>query len=256
MEHFDLIVIGGGPGGYSAALEAGGMGKKVALFECGQVGGTCLNRGCIPTKALLRASRLFHEAQTSSGLGISAQEVSYDMDAMHSHVDDVVAQLRDGIHLLLSRAGVTVVPVRAVIQAPGLVEAEGHKYSADAVIAASGSRPLIPPIPGHDLPGVLTSDTLLENSVDCQSLIIVGGGVVGVEFAEIYSRLGCKVTILEGQSRLLPNLDREIGQNLAMILKKRGIGVVTDAMVSSIDKPKGDYRDHKMMACNRLPSFQ
>lgn len=234
MDNFDVFVIGGGPGGYVAALEAARLGKTVALAEAKEVGGTCLNRGCIPTKALLRAARVYREAGESEDLGITVTGKTYDMVAMHRRVDAVTTQLRSGIEALLARAKVTVIPARATIAEPGVVEAAGTRYSATNIILATGSQPAQPPIPGISLPGVVTSDQLLETAVDCSHIVIIGGGVVGVEFAQIYNDLGRTVTILEAMPRLLPPLDKELGQNLSMIFKKRGIDIHTGAMVQEI----------------------
>lgn len=235
MEHYELIVIGGGPGGYVAALEAARLGKRVALAESRQLGGTCLNRGCIPTKALLRASRVYREARDSAQLGITTTGAAYDMGAMHTRLETVTDQLRGGIESLLQRAKVTVLPGLATIPTPSTVRVAGVDYGADNIIIATGSNPAAPPIPGSDLPGVVNSDGLLcDGGVDCKRLVIIGGGVVGVEFAQIYNDLGCGVTILEAMPRLLPPMDREISQNLTMLLKKRGVEIHTGALVNEI----------------------
>ncbi|MEG1153953.1 MAG: dihydrolipoyl dehydrogenase [Ruthenibacterium sp.] len=237
MNTFDLCILGAGPGGYVAALEAAGRGKKVALFESRDLGGTCLNRGCIPTKALLRAANVYHEAVTGEALGIHAQNVSYNMGEMHTRVDAVTAQLRGGIAQLLAKANVTLICAAATISAPHTVTANGEDYMSDAILIATGSSPAAPPIPGLDLPGVVNSDALLTHGgIDCKRLVIIGGGVVGVEFAQIYNDLGCDVIILEAMPRLLPPLDREFAQNLSMIFKKRGVAVHTGAMVNEIVK--------------------
>ena len=241
MNGFDLIVIGGGPGGYVAALEAAKLGKTVAVVERDAVGGTCLNRGCIPTKALLRASRVFREATCSEELGIHVQNASCDRAAMYAHVQKVTAQLRSGIELLFQKGNITLLHGSAQIEAPGRVLVDGTPYEAQNLLIATGSLPAMPPIPGIHLPGVVTSDQLLQgDGVDCKRLAIIGGGVIGVEFAQIYSDLGCAVTILEALPRLLPTMDREISQNLSMILKKRGVSVYTGASVQEIASGDGE----------------
>lgn len=236
MEQFDIFVIGGGPGGYVAALEGAKQGQRVALAEADMVGGTCLNRGCIPTKSLLRSARLYRECCNGGELGVTAREVSYSMEGMHSQAEKVMTQLRSGVEGLLERARVTVIRDRATVAAPGVVEAGGQQYMAKNIIIATGSSPARPPIKGLELPGVVTSDQMLETIVDCKRLVIIGGGVVGVEFAQIYGDLGCQVTVLEAAPRLLPSMDRELAASLAMTMKKRGIELHTGAMVQMIDR--------------------
>ncbi len=240
MEQFDCIVIGGGPGGYTAALEAAALGKHVLLVEKAQLGGTCLNRGCIPTKALLRAAHTYHSLQNAAEIGVLAGQVGYDFAAMHAYAARTVLQLRSGIAQLLQRAKVTLLEGEAQFSAPDCITVNDAEYQAPNIIIATGSRVAMPPITGADLQGVCTSDTLLTNGgVACKSLVIIGGGVVGVEFAQMYHALGCAVTILEAEPRLLPQLEREVSQNLAMLFKNRGIALHTNAMVSAITQTDG-----------------
>lgn len=237
MEQFDLFVIGGGPGGYEAALEAAGMGKRVAVAEEAHLGGVCLNRGCIPTKTLLRSAHLYQEVVEGDRLGITAEGLAADFDAMHRNAEQVKETLRDGINALFQSKKVTLLPHRAEVAAPGIVRVDGTDYAAEHILLATGSRPARIPIPGIDLPGVVNSDDLLTGGgVDAQELIIIGGGVIGVEFAELYSALGRKVTILESLPRILEKLDREISQNTSMLLKKRGVAVHANATVQEITR--------------------
>lgn len=215
---FDIAIVGGGPGGYTAAEEAATRGLSVVLFERDLVGGTCLNRGCIPTKALL------HDA---------APDASFE--AMHARKQAVVLQLRQGIEKLLKQRKVTVVRGRATIEAPGVVFCEGQTYEARDIVVATGSAPSTIPVPGVELSGVYSSNDLLEGEgVRLSSLVIVGGGVIGVEFATMYASLGARVTILEAADRILPPFDREIAQRVAMHLKKHGVAVEASARVASI----------------------
>ena len=240
MEHFDLIVVGGGPGGYTAALEAAALKKKVLLVEEDKLGGTCLNRGCIPTKALLRAAGLYREMNEAEALGLHAESLSFDLAAVSARGAEVQTRLRDGIAAMMKRGGVTVVNARGTILTGHTVEAGGETYEADHVLAAAGSVPAMPPIPGLDLNGVVTSDDLLNGEgVPCDSLVVIGGGVVGVEFAQIYNDFGAKVTIIEALPRLLANLDRELGQSLGMSFKKRGIDLFCDSMVNKVAAENG-----------------
>lgn len=242
MSDYQLIVIGAGPGGYTAALQAAKRGLRTAVVERREVGGTCLNRGCIPTKTLLHASQVYFDAKHSAPIGVHVGEISVDLGEMFAYKRNVSAQLREGIETLLAKAKVDVLAGTAVISAPGTVvvtgtDGESTTYTADHILAATGSVPLCPPIPGLDLPGVLTSDQLLEG-MDAlyDSIVIMGGGVIGVEFATFYNNLGCQVTLVEGASRLLPTVDKELGQNLGQLLKKRGVEVLTSAMVQRVEQ--------------------
>ncbi len=236
MNHFDLFVIGAGPGGYEAALEAASLGKSVALAEEREIGGVCLNRGCIPTKALLKSAHLYADLKEAQSVGINAKSVSVKLPQMLEHAREIEGKLRDGISFLLKKGKVELFPCHATVKAPSVVLAGEEEVSADHILLATGSRPAVIPIPGHDLPGVVSSDDLLTgDGVDCQRLVIVGGGVIGAEFAEFYQSLGREVVILEAMPRLLPRLDRELGQSLAQAFKKRGIEIHTGAFLSKIE---------------------
>ncbi len=231
----DLLVIGGGPGGYVAAIRASQLGLRTALVEEDALGGTCLNRGCVPTKALLYAAGLYREADRWQELGLSLEGKHCDFSAMHRRKNAVVAQLRDGVAQLLRANGVEILSGRGRILDGQTVQVGERTVSARRILLAVGSVPAIPPIPGAELPGVVTSDHLLQGEgIDCRRLLIVGGGVIGVEMASLYSALGRKVTIVEALERLVPNLDREIAQNLTMLFKKQGIEVYTGATVDRI----------------------
>ena len=232
---FDIAVIGAGPGGYTAAEAAAKEGKSVVLFEKDKLGGTCLNRGCVPTKALLHAAETWDAIGSADALGISVEGASYDFAAMHARKDQVVDTLRDGIAKLMKTNKVAVVEGTAQIVAPGVIECAGERYEAADIIIATGSIPSVPPIEGRDLAGVYTSDDLLEGGgVDLPSLAIIGGGVIGVEVAGIYAMLGCQVTVLEALDHLLPPMDKEIAQRLNASFKKQGVKVAAKAMVKGI----------------------
>jgi len=243
MFDFDLIVVGAGPGGYEAALHAAKLGLKTAVVERREVGGTCLNRGCIPTKALLHASAVYEEAKNGPALGVTADNLSYDLSAMFAYKQQVVEKLRGGIESLFKAAKVTLLRGTGTLTAPNTVTVAGENegvYTAQNILLATGSVPARPPIPGLDLPGVMTSDELLAGEGGAfKSLVIIGGGVIGMEFATFYNDLGVDVTVVEGLDRLLPNMDRELGQNLAMIMKKRGVQVFTGAMVKNLEAVEG-----------------
>ena len=239
MFDFDLIVVGAGPGGYEAALHAAKLGLKTAVVERREVGGTCLNRGCIPTKALLHASGVYQEAKDGAGLGVIAQDLSYDLSAMFAYKQQVVEKLRAGVEGLFKSAKVTLLRGTGTLTAPHTIYVAGENegtYTAQNILLATGSVPARPPIPGLDLPGVMTSDELLNGEGgDFSSLVIIGGGVIGMEFATFYNDLGVQVVVVEGLDRLLPNMDRELGQNLGMIMKKRGVQIFTGAMVKNLE---------------------
>ena len=235
MHDFDLIVVGGGPGGYEAALHAAKLGLRTALVEKDFVGGTCLNRGCIPTKALLHASSVYEEAKNGAQLGVVA-EPAIDLNAIYAYKQQVVEKLRGGVEGLLKSAKVTVLQGVGTLTAEHTISVNGTAYSAAHILLATGSVPARPPIPGLDLPGVYTSDALLNGVEPFKSIVIIGGGVIGMEFATFYNDLGVDVTVVEGLDRLLPLLDKELGQNLAMIMKKRGVKITTGAMVQSVTK--------------------
>ena len=242
MSDYQLIVIGAGPGGYTAALRAAKLGLHTAIVERREVGGTCLNRGCIPTKTLLHASQVYYDAVNGAPVGVHSGDITYDMGEMFAFKRSVSEKLRGGIQALLKGAKVDVIEGTAQIAAPGQIDVTGPdgavtKYTADRILAATGSVNVRPPIPGLDLPGVMTSDELLEGTdTPYASIVIIGGGVIGVEFATFYSHLGCRVTLVEGVANLMPQLDRELGQNLAQILKKQGVEVLTSAMVQSLER--------------------
>lgn len=250
MSDYQLIVIGAGPGGYTAALRAAKLGLHTAIVERREVGGTCLNRGCIPTKTLLHASQVYSDAAEGARMGVHAGNISYDMGEIFAYKLSVSDKLRQGIHALLKGAKVDVVEGTAQITAPGEVtvtapDGAAVQYTAERILAATGSVNVRPPIPGLELPGVMTSDELLEGTdKPYESLVIIGGGVIGVEFATFYSNLGCRVTLVEGMANLLPMMDRELGQNLAQILKKKGVEVLTSAMVQSLEPAEGGLCVH------------
>ena len=244
MADYQLIVIGAGPGGYEAALRAAKLGKKVAVVERREAGGTCLNRGCIPTKTLLHASAIYRDAKNGAHCGIHTEDIHADMAEIFAYKRAVSQKLSAGIESLFKTAKIDLLRGTALITGSGCVrvtDADGsaNDYTCDDILIATGSVPSRPPIPGLEL--AMTSDELLEGCDHLyRSIVIIGGGVIGVEFATFYSDLGCSVTLLEGMDRLLPNMDRELGQNLALILKKQGVQVCTRSMVDRLEQtPEG-----------------
>lgn len=240
---FDVIVIGGGPGGYVAAIKSAKEGFKTAVVEDIRVGGTCLNRGCIPAKAMIHASHLYREAKEASRFGVHCADVTYNYEEILTYKESTTDKLVSGVEQLLKANGVTQLTGHGTLEEGNKVSVkcgeEVNVYEADKVIIATGSKPVILPLPGMDLKGVLTSDELFQLREVPESLAIIGGGVISVEFATVFAALGSKVTIVEAMPRLLPNMDKEISQNLKMILKKRGIDSHTGASVKSVSENNG-----------------
>ena len=243
MSDYQLIVIGAGPGGYEAALHAAKLGLHTAIIENKNVGGTCLNRGCIPTKALLHSSEVYNTLTSGKAPGVIAEDVQIDISSIYAHKQEIVEKLRGGIETLFKQGKIDYYNGTGTILSDHEVKVtsqEGEQvFTSDDILIATGSVPALPPIPGLTLKGVYTSDDLLEGNVtEFKSIVIIGGGVIGVEFATFYSDLGKEVTIVEGLDRLLPNMDKELGQNLNMILKKKGVKIYTQAMVSQLVNEK------------------
>ena len=249
MSNFDLIVIGGGPGGYVAAIKGAQLGLNTAIIEKDRFGGTCLNRGCIPTKAMLHAADLYREILEGGRFGIHAEKVTVNYGEVLDYKQETIDKLVSGVEQLLKANGVTMLKgtgtlladrqVKVTFAEPAEDGATESYYDAEHIILAGGSYPAM------ELEGVLTSDGLFALKEIPESLTIIGGGVIGVEFAEVFSALGCKVTILEALPKLLANLDKEISQNLKMILKKRGVDIHTGASLAKIEKdPAGGLICH------------
>lgn len=241
MEHYDLFVIGAGPGGYVAAVRAAKLGLKTAVAERGQVGGTCLNRGCIPTKALLHAAQVYRDVKECARFGVTAEAVGYDMKSVYEYKEDSVEQLRKGVCSLLEQNGVMLYRGSACLHKDrriSIAGADGETVccTASRVLLAAGSVPSKIRIPGAELAAVVSSDDLLREPPHGKRLVIIGGGVIGVEFATAFASYGWEISIVEAKAQLLPAMDREISQNLKMILKKRGITSYTDTRVEEISR--------------------
>lgn len=244
---YDLVVIGAGPGGYVAAIKAAKSGMKVAIVENIRVGGTCLNRGCIPAKAMIHASSLYEEMLSEAALvGVNAGSITYDYNKIIEYKQETTDELVGGIEALLEGNGVDSFIGKGVLEKDkrvtvNLREADEDcntviTLEADKVILATGSVPSLIPIPGIDLKGVVTSDGVFSLTKMPESIVIIGGGVIGVEFATVFANLGAKVTIIEALPKILQNMDKEISQNLKMIFKKKEIEIHTGASVKSIEK--------------------
>lgn len=240
---YDVAVIGAGPGGYVAALRAAQLGGKVALVEKDAVGGVCLNRGCIPTKALLASCGVLAAVKEAAAYGIHAAAPQVDFAAVQRRKAQVVAQLVGGVKGLLQAARVDMVVGEGRFTSPHTIAVTANgatrQISAASVIVATGSEPAIPPIPGADLPGVVTSDAALAFTAVPRSICIIGGGAIGAEFATIFATFGSTVTVVEMLPQLVPTEDADVAAYLAKCLARQGVAVHVNTTVAKI-VPQGD----------------
>lgn len=237
MGSFDLVVIGGGPGGYVAAIRAAQLGLKVACVEGrGSLGGTCLNVGCIPSKALLTSSGKFSELSHLAAHGVSVEGAKLDVPAMMARKDKVVSDLTRGIAFLFKKNGVELIEGWASIPAPGLVQVGDATIEAKNILIATGSEPT--PLPGVEIDevDVLTSTGALDLSSVPEHLVVVGAGVIGLELGQVWSRLGAKVTVVEYLDRVLPGIDGEIAKLAQRALSKKGMKFQLGRALKSIEK--------------------
>lgn len=209
---FDVIVIGGGPGGYLAAERLGHHGKKVLVIEKQYMGGTCLNVGCIPTKTLLNSAKHYLHAKEAGQFGVHTDNVSFNMTEMMSWKEQVVKTLRSGVTASVKKCGAQIIEGTGVIVAPGSVKVAetGETYQTKAILVAAGSVPAMPPIPGaKDNPAVVDSTGLLSVEACPERLCVIGGGVIGVEFASLFGTLGSQVSVVEMMDEIIPPMDKE-----------------------------------------------
>jgi dihydrolipoamide dehydrogenase len=231
---FDAAVIGGGPGGYVCAIRCAQLGKKTALVENRELGGTCLNRGCIPAKALLHTAELYDEIKRhGKELGLNG-EISLDFGALAERKDRIAGKLRRGIETLIKGRKITLIQGTAELTGPGTFRAGTAEYTADNIVIATGSEPAAIPIPGADRPEALNSDAVLAMKSLPGSAVIIGGGVIGVEFATLFASFGRKVTVIEMLPRILNGMDKDICEAMTRLLKKRGVDIHTGARVLEI----------------------
>ena len=237
-----IIIIGAGPGGYETALLAAKRGVDVILVESGPVGGTCLNEGCIPTKSFCRNAEVIDGLKQAAEFGVTDLAYGFDFKTVVQRKNTVVEQLRGGVEGLLAHKNITLVRGKAsfkdsrtitVIPDP-IVNPTPQEYTADHIIIATGSTSATLPILGADLPGILTSKEILDMDEVPQRLCVIGGGVIGLEFASIFPSFGSEVTVLEYCKDILPRFDTDLAKRLKQSLSKRGIEINTQAQVTSI----------------------
>lgn len=242
--NYNIVVIGAGPGGYVSALRAARLGAKVAVVEKDEVGGTCLNRGCIPTKTLAYGAEMLHHVRRAAAFGITTGEVTIDFSRLMERKKLVVSQLVEGVNYLLKKNKIDLVKGIARVHGPGRVgvtAAGGGEImlTAENLIIATGTEPALMADLGYDRELVLTSNEVLNIDHVPAKLLIIGGGVIGCEFACIFQALGAQVTVLEITPTILPVVDREVAKRMQGLLKRQGITVKTGAKILAVKKSAG-----------------
>ena len=231
---YKLIIIGAGPGGYETALLAARRGIETVLIEAGEVGGTCLNEGCIPTKAFCRNAQLMEDLTKSEVFGVDDLVYSFDFSVAAQRKNAIVEQLKGGVESLLAVPRIRLVRGTARFVDTHTVAVGEETFTAENIIIATGSTAATLPIPGNDLPGVITSRELLNIDHVPPRLCIIGAGVIGLEFASIFTSFGSEVTVVEYAKEILPRFDSDMAKRLRQSLGKRGITITTQAAVSAI----------------------
>ncbi|HEY8891528.1 MAG TPA: dihydrolipoyl dehydrogenase [Clostridium sp.] len=237
----DIVIIGGGPGGYVAAIRAAQLGAKVCIIEKGEIGGTCLNRGCIPTKVLYRNAEILNTLKNINQFGIKIDSYTIDVEEIQNRKEKIVDQLVKGVEKLLKANNIEVILGIASLKDKNdvsvlLKNGECREVTSKNIIIATGSTPAIPNIPGINLPGVFTSENILNFKEVPNNLVIIGGGVIGMEFAGIFNALGSKVSVLEFLPNILTQVDTDLTKRLSVSFKRKGIDINTSVKVISIEK--------------------
>ncbi len=262
---YDLIIVGAGPGGYVAAERAGALGKKVLIVEKGALGGVCLNCGCIPTKTLLTSAKHYAYAKKGGEFGVEIPEVTFHLDKVIDRKDGVVKKLNAGVAFLMKHAKADVVQGEAHFLGGTKIEVNGTTYEGTNLMIATGSSPAMPPIEGATLPHVCTSTELLNVREQPKSLVVIGGGVIGLEFASFFNTIGTEVHVVEMMDEILPMMDSEMSRMVRRSLQ--GVTFHLGAKVEKIDEHTVTYTDSKgvtvelpsdvvLMAVGRTPNSQ
>lgn len=238
---YKVAIIGGGPGGYVAAIRAAQLGAKVAVIEKDQLGGTCLNRGCIPTKTLVAGAEVLHQIKKGEEFGISVGEPAVNFARLMERKDQVVQKLITGIQYLFKKNKIDLYQGTGKLLTPNKIEVaktDGatEEITAENIIIATGSEPALITSLGYDADRVITSNEALALREVPQSLLVIGGGVIGCEFACIFAELGTEITVIDVMPSILPGVEKEVSRQLQIIFKKRGINVKTNAIINEVRK--------------------
>lgn len=232
----DLIIIGAGPGGYETALLAAARGKKVVLVNGDRLGGTCLNAGCIPTKCMVKDAAVVNTLRNAGDFAVDNVNFDIDFNRVVTRREQVVTQLRQGVATLLDKAGVTVVEGKASFKDEFTVCVGDDEYNAEHIIIATGSLSKSLPVPGADAEFVMTSDDILRIEYVPARLVVVGGGVIGLEFASVFNAFGSDVTVIEFMKNIAPVFDSDISKRLKQSLARKGVKILTGAAVKKIEQ--------------------
>lgn len=235
METFDYGIIGGGPAGYTTALYLATQGKPVVLFEKDEMGGTCLNRGCIPTKILLHVAELYQNFKNAEKFGIYAENITFDYEKVAEHKNKIVEKLRKSLELAIKKSGINVVKESAKVVSDNLIKASGEEYSCSKIVVATGSKPRELKGLEFDHDFILSSDDILNLTKLPEKMVIVGSGAIGIEFARILSAFGVEITLVELASRLVPLADWEVSKRVERQFKMKKIKFYTETSIKSIE---------------------
>lgn len=243
---FDAVVIGAGPGGYVAAIRCAQLGLKTAVIEAVDVGGTCLNRGCIPTKALLHPAEIYETiAKEAAQAGVHADNLAVDYSEVYAFKEKVVKRMTGGVEKLLKGRKVTIIKGRATLTGAHSLVVDGKEYTSDKIIVATGSEPARIPIPGIDGEGVLNSNGVLASDKLPEKVVIIGGGVIGIEFATLYNSFGKDVVIVEALPRIMSTMDEDASTVMSDVLSSKGVEIHVNAKVTEIkDGPTVVYDEN------------